>query len=84
MPEYGYPIESTAAIVDGTIYVAVQSADLLAVDLRTGKLRWKDRTRKPRRIVAGVSRVHTLFVFGRQTKVFDDVYGDAISCWSWN
>src|SRR5579864_3162497 len=35
------PIESSAAIVNGTVYVGSQTSDLLAVDLATGKLRWK-------------------------------------------
>src|SRR5262245_29492362 len=33
--------ESSAAISDGTVYVGVQNADVLAVDLQTGKLKWK-------------------------------------------
>ena len=37
----GEGIQSSAAIVDGTVYVGVESADLLAIDLQTGKLRWK-------------------------------------------
>src|SRR5262249_5013789 len=39
--EAGDSIESSAAIVDGTVYIGSQAADLLAVDLKTGKLRWK-------------------------------------------
>lgn len=34
-------IESSAAIVDGTVYVAAGNGDLLALDLATGALRWK-------------------------------------------
>jgi outer membrane protein assembly factor BamB len=36
-------IESSAAIVDGTVYVGVGTGDLLALDLATGKLRWAYR-----------------------------------------
>src|SRR5215471_21842268 len=39
--EAGDGIESSAAISGGTVYVGTQSADLLAIDLETGKLRWK-------------------------------------------
>ena len=39
--EAGEAIESSAAIAGGTVYVGSQSADLLAIDLQTGKLRWK-------------------------------------------
>ena len=39
----GEGIQSSAAIADGTVYVGVESADLLAIDLATGKLRWKYR-----------------------------------------
>ena len=35
------PIESSAAIVGGTVYVGSQAAELLAIDLQTGKLKWK-------------------------------------------
>src|SRR5205823_2143420 len=41
--EAGDSIESSAAIADGTVYVGSQSSDLLAIDLKTGKLRWKYR-----------------------------------------
>ncbi|MDQ6706543.1 MAG: PQQ-binding-like beta-propeller repeat protein, partial [Acidobacteriota bacterium] len=44
--EAGESIESSAAIVGGTVYVGVQSADLLAIDLQTGKLRWKYRAKE--------------------------------------
>ena len=37
----GDSIESSAAIVDGTVYVGSQSGELYAVDLATGALRWK-------------------------------------------
>jgi outer membrane protein assembly factor BamB len=37
----GEGIQSSAAIAGGAVYVGVESADLLAVDLATGKLRWK-------------------------------------------
>ena len=39
----GEAIESSAAIAGGTVYVGSQSKDLLAIDLATGKLRWKYR-----------------------------------------
>ena len=39
----GETIESSAAIVGGVVYVGAQSGDLLAVDLNSGKLRWKYR-----------------------------------------
>ena len=39
----GESIESSAAIAGGTVYVGSQSKDLLAIDLATGKLRWKYR-----------------------------------------
>jgi outer membrane protein assembly factor BamB len=39
----GESIESSAAIAGGTVYVGSQSKDLLALDLATGKLRWKYR-----------------------------------------
>ena len=41
----GDSIESSAAIADGSVYVGVDSADLLAIDLQTGKLRWKYRAK---------------------------------------
>ncbi len=41
--EAGESIESSAAISAGTVYVGSRSKDLLAIDLRTGKLRWKYR-----------------------------------------
>jgi len=34
-------IDSSAAIADGVVYVGVGNGDLIAVDLATGKLRWK-------------------------------------------
>src|SRR5204863_8079756 len=37
----GDSIESSAAIVDGVVYVGSQSADLISLDLATGKLLWK-------------------------------------------
>jgi|SRR5271154_1039000 len=39
--EAGDSIISSAAIEDGSVFVGVQSGDLLAIDLQTGKLRWK-------------------------------------------
>ena len=41
----GDTVESSPAIAAGTVYVGVQSADLLAIDLQSGKLRWKYRAK---------------------------------------
>ena len=43
----GESIESSAAISGGTVYVGSQSKELLAIDLETGKLRWKYRAAMP-------------------------------------
>src|SRR5712691_2548970 len=40
----GESIESSAAIVDGAVYVGSSKGELLAIDLDTGKLRWKYAT----------------------------------------
>lgn len=45
--EAGESIESSAAIVDGTVYVGSQAAELVALELATGKLRWKYKTNGP-------------------------------------
>jgi outer membrane protein assembly factor BamB len=37
-------IDSSAAIVDGVVYVGAGNGDLLALDLASGKLRWKYTT----------------------------------------
>ena len=42
--EAGESIESSAAIVDGTVYVGSRSGDLIAIDLNNGKLKWKYHT----------------------------------------
>src|SRR5439155_23127830 len=42
--EAGESIESSAAIVDGAVYVGSAKGELLAIDLETGKLRWKYAT----------------------------------------
>jgi outer membrane protein assembly factor BamB len=42
--EAGESIESSAAIVDGTVYVGSTKGELLAIDLERGKLRWKYTT----------------------------------------
>ena len=42
--EAGDAIESSAAIANGTVYVGSAKGELLAVDLSTGKLRWKYAT----------------------------------------
>jgi outer membrane protein assembly factor BamB len=44
--EAGDSIESSAAIVDGAIYVGSQSGDLIALDLATGATRWKYRAQE--------------------------------------
>lgn len=44
--EAGESIESSAAVADGIVYVGVQSGDLLAIELQTGKLRWKYRAKE--------------------------------------
>ncbi len=41
--EVGEPIESSAAIVDGVVYVGSQSGDLLAVSLGSGEELWRYR-----------------------------------------
>jgi hypothetical protein len=38
--EAGDAIDSSAAIVNGVVYVGCYSGELLAIDLATGKLRW--------------------------------------------
>jgi outer membrane protein assembly factor BamB len=43
----GDVIESSAAIVDGTVYVGAGGGDLLAIDLATGKLKWKYQIGEP-------------------------------------
>jgi eukaryotic-like serine/threonine-protein kinase len=42
--EAGDPIDSSAAIVNGVVYVGAGNGDLLALDLASGKLRWKYTT----------------------------------------
>jgi len=42
--EAGDPVDSSAAIVGGVVYVGAGSGDLLALDLASGKLRWKYTT----------------------------------------
>ncbi len=42
--EAGDIIESSAAISEGTVFVGAGTGDLLAIDLETGKLRWKYAT----------------------------------------
>ncbi|HEY7516108.1 MAG TPA: PQQ-binding-like beta-propeller repeat protein, partial [Vicinamibacteria bacterium] len=39
--EAGEAIESSAAIVEGAVYVGTRGGELLALDLETGRLRWK-------------------------------------------
>jgi eukaryotic-like serine/threonine-protein kinase len=43
--EVGDLIESSAAIVDGAVYVGGGNGDLIALDLATGALRWKYSTK---------------------------------------
>lgn len=45
--EAGESIESSAAIVDGSVYVGSQAEELVALELATGKLRWKYKTKGP-------------------------------------
>src|SRR5687767_1309980 len=42
--EAGETIESSAAIADGVVYAGAGSGELLAIDLASGKLRWKYAT----------------------------------------
>src|SRR3954470_16542066 len=42
--EGGESFESSAAIVDGVVYIGAGNGDLLAIDLESGKLRWKYAT----------------------------------------
>jgi outer membrane protein assembly factor BamB len=42
--EAGEPIESSAAIVEGTVYVGSQAGELLALHLKDGSLRWRYKT----------------------------------------
>jgi outer membrane protein assembly factor BamB len=44
--EAGESIESSAAISGGTVYVGSQSADLIAIDLATGKAKWKYKVKE--------------------------------------
>ncbi len=41
--EFGDGVESSAAIVDGVVYAASQSGELVALDLADGAVRWKYR-----------------------------------------
>jgi outer membrane protein assembly factor BamB len=45
--EAGASIESSAAIVDGSVYVGSHAEELVALELATGKLRWKYQTKGP-------------------------------------
>jgi outer membrane protein assembly factor BamB len=40
----GEAIDASPAIADGSVYVATSSGDLIAIDLASGKLRWKYTT----------------------------------------
>src|SRR5207249_3228648 len=44
--EAGESSDSSIAIADGTVFVGSQSGDLIAVDLQSGKARWKYRAAK--------------------------------------
>jgi eukaryotic-like serine/threonine-protein kinase len=41
----GEPIESSAAISGNTVFVGTQAAELVALDLQTGKLRWRHKVK---------------------------------------
>lgn len=43
--EAGDAIESSAAIADGMVFVGTQAGELLALELATGRLKWKYKTR---------------------------------------
>ena len=43
----GSAVESSAAIVDGTVYVGASTGELLAIDLASGKAKWKYRAATP-------------------------------------
>ena len=43
----GGAVESSAAIVDGTVYVGASTGELLALDLASGKAKWKYRAANP-------------------------------------
>ncbi len=45
--EIGESIDSSAAIVDDVVYVGAGTGDLVALDLATGKLRWKYQAGNP-------------------------------------
>lgn len=45
--EAGESIESSAAILHGTVYVGSQKAELVALDLQSGAVRWKYNTKDP-------------------------------------
>ena len=49
--EAGEAIESSASILNGTVYVGTQASELLALDLRNGAVRWKYKTDQNWRIV---------------------------------
>lgn len=44
--EAGESVESSAAIADGAVYVGSQAGELIALDLQSGKLRWKYKTKQ--------------------------------------
>ncbi|HJQ68119.1 MAG TPA: PQQ-binding-like beta-propeller repeat protein [Blastocatellia bacterium] len=45
--EAGESIESSAAILHGTVFVGSQKAELVALDLQSGAVRWKYSTKDP-------------------------------------
>ncbi|HBY58222.1 MAG TPA: serine/threonine protein kinase, partial [Solibacterales bacterium] len=45
--EAGEIIESSAAIAEGAVYVGTGSSELLAIDLASGKIRWRYKTKEP-------------------------------------
>ena len=61
--EAGDAIESSAAIVDGVVYVGSQTGDLHAINLADGSLKWKYKASagRHRRVVASGRRRPRLY-----------------------
>jgi glucose dehydrogenase len=54
--EAGDSIESSAAIVGGTVFVGSQKGELVALSLENGSVYWKFRPESDRRIVTGLQQ----------------------------